>query len=109
LAINRDNSASRPRLHYAWVVALVTFGVLLVTAGIRATPGILIIPLESEFGWSRTAISAAIAINIALFGLIGPFAASVMDRWGCGGSCSSRSRCWPPRSRSRPRCGASGT
>src|SRR5215813_2644963 len=40
------------------------------------------VPLESEFGWSRTVISAAVAINIALFGLIGPFAASVMDRWG---------------------------
>jgi predicted MFS family arabinose efflux permease len=75
-------TTSSPRLHYAWVVAAVTFAVLLVTAGIRATPGILIVPLESEFGWSRTVISAAIAINIALFGLIGPFAASVMDRWG---------------------------
>ena len=72
----------RPRLHYAWVIALVTFVVLLVTAGIRATPGVLMIPLEGEFGWSRTAISGAVAINIALFGLIGPFAASVMDRWG---------------------------
>ena len=70
------------RLHYAWIVALVTFVVLLTTAGIRATPGILIVPLEAEFHWSRTAISTAIAINIALFGLIGPFAASVMDRWG---------------------------
>jgi len=73
---------SRARLHYAWIVALVTFVVLIVTAGIRATPGILIVPLESEFGWSRTVISGAVAINIALFGLIGPFAASVMDRWG---------------------------
>src|SRR6476659_3958829 len=71
-----------PRLHYAWVVAIVTFVVLLVTAGIRATPGVLMVPLEAEFGWSRTVISAAVAINIALFGLIGPFAASVMDRWG---------------------------
>ncbi|HKB11818.1 MAG TPA: MFS transporter [Vicinamibacterales bacterium] len=70
------------RLHYGWIVALVTFVVLLTTAGIRATPGILIVPLEGEFHWSRTAISTAIAINIALFGLIGPFAASVMDRWG---------------------------
>jgi sugar phosphate permease len=74
--------ASPRRLHYAWIIAVVTFAILLVTAGIRATPGILIIPLEREFGWSRTVISAAIAINIALFGLIGPFAASVMDRWG---------------------------
>jgi sugar phosphate permease len=69
-------------VHYAWVVAAATFVVLLVSAGIRATPGILMVPLESEFGWSRAAISAAVAINIALFGLIGPFAASVMDRWG---------------------------
>ena len=70
------------RFHYAWIVAGVTFIVLLVTAGIRATPGLLMVPLESEFGWNRAVISAAVAINIALFGLIGPFAASVMDRWG---------------------------
>jgi sugar phosphate permease len=70
------------RLHYAWIVAAVTFGVLIVTAGIRATPGVLMVPLETEFGWSRAAISAAVAINIALFGMIGPFAASAMDRWG---------------------------
>jgi sugar phosphate permease len=74
--------AARPRWHYAWIVALVTFGTLLVTAGIRATPGLLMVPLETEFGWSRAAISAAVAINIALFGLVGPFAASAMDRWG---------------------------
>src|SRR5687768_5381410 len=70
------------RLHYAWVIAAVTFVVLLVTAGIRATPGVLMVPLEQEFGWNRTVISFAVAINIALFGLIGPFAASVIDRWG---------------------------
>lgn len=76
---------ARPRksgLHYAWVVAAVTFLVLLVTAGVRATPSVLMVPLESEFGWTRTAISAAVAINIALFGLIGPFAAALIDRWG---------------------------
>ena len=68
------------RLHYAWVVAAVTFLVLLVTAGIRATPGVLMVPLEGEFGWSNASISFAVAINIALFGLIGPFAASLMER-----------------------------
>lgn len=72
----------RRTFHYAWIVALVTFIVLLVTAGIRATPGVLMVSLEQEFGWSRTVISGAVAINIALFGVIGPFAASVMDRWG---------------------------
>jgi sugar phosphate permease len=70
------------RVHYAWVIAAVTFLVLIVTSGVRATPGVLMVPLETEFGRSRTAISAAVAINIALYGLIGPFAASLMDRWG---------------------------
>ena len=72
------------RVHYAWVVGLVTFVVILVTAGVDATPGVLMVSLEGEFGWSRTVISAAVAINIALFGLIGPFAASVIDRWRSG-------------------------
>jgi sugar phosphate permease len=72
----------RRSLHYAWVVALVTFVILIVTSGVRATPGVLMVALEGEFGWSRAIISTAVAINIALFGLIGPFAASVMDRWG---------------------------
>jgi len=70
------------RRHYAWTVAAVTFVVLLVAAGIRSTPGVLIVPLEQEFGWSRAAISAAIAINLVLYGLIGPFAAAVIDRFG---------------------------
>ena len=64
------------------MIAAVTFLVLLMTAGIRATPGVFIVPLEQEFGWNRAVISLSIAINIALFGLIGPFAASVMDRFG---------------------------
>ena len=70
------------KTHYAWVVAGVTFLVLLATAGIRATPSVLIVPLEHEFGWTRAAISAAIAVNIALFGIVGPFAASLMSRYG---------------------------
>ncbi len=70
------------RLHYAWVIAGVTFLTLLATAGVRSAPGVLIIPLEKEFGWSRTTISAAISINILLYGLIGPFAAALMNWLG---------------------------
>ena len=70
------------RIHYAWIIAAITFVIMLITSGVRATPGLFMVPLETEFGWSRAIISASIAVNIALFGLIGPFAASVMDRWG---------------------------
>ena len=74
--------ARQRKLHYAWIVAGVTFLTLLVAAGLRATPGVLIVPLETEFGWSRATISFAIGLNIFLYGLIGPFAAAVMDRFG---------------------------
>ncbi len=70
------------RVHPAWVVAACTFLVLLVAAGIRSVPGVLIVPLETEFGWSRATIGFAVAVNIALYGLIGPFAAAVIERFG---------------------------
>ncbi len=76
-------SSERPeRMHYAWVVAGLTFLTLLATAGVRATPGVLIVPWEQEFGWSRATISLAISINLVLYGLIGPFAAALMERLG---------------------------
>ncbi len=72
----------KSKLHYAWVVLGVTFVCLLVSAATRATPSILIVPLEMEFGWSRTTISMAISLNILLYGLIGPFAAGFINRYG---------------------------
>ena len=68
--------------HYAWVIVGVCFAVAMMTAGVRSTPGVLIVPLEDEFGWSRATISFALGINLLLFGAIGPFAAAVMDRFG---------------------------
>jgi sugar phosphate permease len=70
------------KFHYAWIVAGTTFFILLLGAGVRATPSILLVPLEQEFGWSTATISAAIAVNIFLFGMIGPFAVAVMERFG---------------------------
>src|SRR3954467_10580071 len=70
------------RVHYAWVVVGVTFVLLLTAAGVRATPSVLIVPLEQAFGWSRATISAAVAVNIFLYGLMGPFAAALMQSMG---------------------------
>jgi len=69
-------------LHYGWIVAAVTFLTLLAAAGVRSTPSVLMVPLEDEFHWSRATISAAVAVNILLYGLIGPFAAAIMERFG---------------------------
>ena len=70
------------RLHYGWIVAGVTFLVLMASAGIRATPGVLLVPLEREFGWNRATTSAAVSLGLLLYGLVGPFCAAIADRVG---------------------------
>jgi sugar phosphate permease len=68
--------------NYVFVVVAVVFLALMVSAGLRATPGVLILPLESAFGWDRASISLAAAVGIFLYGLMGPFGAALMLRFG---------------------------
>jgi MFS family permease len=70
------------RLYYGWIIVGVTFLLLLTAAGVRSTPGVLILPLEHEFGWTRATVSAAVSISLLLYGFSGPFAAALMDRIG---------------------------
>src|SRR6201997_5717765 len=73
---------ARRDIHYGWVVVGVTFLTMLVTAGAMGSPGVMIVPLEREFGWDNAQISSAMALRILLFGLFGPFAAAFMNRFG---------------------------
>lgn len=70
------------RIHYAWVMAALTFIVLIGASGFRSAPGVLMVPLEEAFGWDRATISLAVSINMLLFGFMGPFAAAAMERFG---------------------------
>lgn len=70
------------RIHRAWWVAAITFVALLGAGSFRATPSVLIDPLHDEFGWSRGTISAAVSVNLILYGLTSPFAAALMERFG---------------------------
>ncbi len=80
---NRLSAAlGRRGIFYGWVVAGSTFLVMLANAGAMGAPGVLIGPLEQEFGWSAADISSAFAIRLALFGLIAPFAAALINRFG---------------------------
>jgi MFS family permease len=63
-------------------VLAVTFATLLVAGATRATPGVLIVPLEQHFGWSRATISLAVSLNLVLFGLMGPFSAALVEYLG---------------------------
>jgi MFS family permease len=70
------------KIHPGWIAVAVTFVTLMATAGFRSAPSVLIVPLEDAFGWSRSDISLAVAINILLFGLVSPFAAALMEKFG---------------------------
>jgi len=77
-----STTLARRRVHYAWVVAAVTFLTMLVMAGAVGAPGVFIVPLQHEFGWSSADISSALAIRFLLYGLMGPFAAAFMNYFG---------------------------
>jgi predicted MFS family arabinose efflux permease len=72
----------RTRVHPAWLVAVTAFVALVGAAGFRAAPGALMTPLHDEFGWSTSAMSLAVSVNLLLYGLTAPFAAALMDKFG---------------------------
>jgi predicted MFS family arabinose efflux permease len=72
----------KSHFHYAWVVVGVTFLTLLVTAGAMSTPGLLLVAWQQDFGWSTATISTALSLRLAVFGLMAPFAAALMLRFG---------------------------
>jgi sugar phosphate permease len=77
-----DKRTPVSRIHWAWVVAAVSFVAILGAAGFRSVPGVMMNPLHHEFGWSHGTVGLAMSVNMTLFGLTAPFAAALMDRFG---------------------------
>jgi sugar phosphate permease len=73
---------ARRNIHYGWVMVGVTFLTAVITAGTVGAPGVFIVPLQTEFGWSTAEISSALSIRFILFGLMAPFAAALQNRFG---------------------------
>jgi MFS family permease len=73
---------ARLGIHYAWVVAAVTFLTAHVSAGALGSVGVLLLPVEIEFGWTPAEVSSALGLRLALFGLTAPFAAALFNRFG---------------------------
>jgi MFS family permease len=82
LAVNFARWMTARDIHYGWVVAATTFLTMLATAGAMGSAGVMIQPLHQEFGWDIADISAAMAVRLVLFGLLGPFAAAFMNHFG---------------------------
>ncbi|MDE1991760.1 MAG: MFS transporter [Rhizobiaceae bacterium] len=82
MANSTSNTVSPPRFHYAWVIVAITFLVSVLNAGMLSISGILALPLQQHFGWEASDVSSAFGIRLALFGLLGPFSAAMMNRYG---------------------------
>src|SRR5215213_4180747 len=67
------------RMHYAWIVLAVVFFAMLAGVGVRAAPGVMILPLQRAFGWDVSTISGAVSVNIILLGVLGPFLTGLVD------------------------------
>ena len=76
------STLARRNIHYGWVMVGVTFLTSLIAAGTVGAPGVFIVPLQKEFGWSTAEISSALSIRFILFGLMAPFAAALLNRYG---------------------------
>ena len=72
----------RRRVHRAWLVAAVTFLVLLASAAFRSSLGVMLVPIEDDLGWDRTDTSIAVSLNLIVYGLAAPFAAALLERIG---------------------------
>ena len=82
------NPEAKPRppislpFHYGWLIVAVTFFSSFNGAGIRVVPTVLIHPLEADFGWSRSAITFGISINLLLYGVAAPVVGWILDKYG---------------------------
>ncbi|OBB30837.1 MFS transporter [Mycolicibacterium peregrinum] len=77
-----SSTSTRVGIHWAWVVAAVSFVAILGAAGFRSIPGVMMNPLHHEFGWSHGTVGLAMSVNMMLYGLTAPFGAALMDRFG---------------------------
>lgn len=84
IAAITSESLQRRGIHYGWVIAAVTFLAMLTTSAALGLPGAMLRPLSREFGWSTDQLASVFAARFALFGLLGPFAALFIARFGLG-------------------------
>src|SRR3981189_3760717 len=73
---------ARRNIHYGGAMVGVTFLTALISAGTVGAPGVFIVPLQNEFGWTTAEISTALSIRVILFGLLAPLAGALLDRCG---------------------------
>lgn len=76
------HNAPGRKVYYGWYVVVATILLLLVAAGVRSVPGIMLVPIMQDTGWDRSSISLAVSLGLVVFGLRSPFAGALIGRFG---------------------------
>lgn len=71
-----------PDAKMALVVLLICFLFNMLGRGVGDTYVTFLLPLETEFGWSRSELSSVYSIYMVANGLSAPFVGVLFDRWG---------------------------
>jgi predicted MFS family arabinose efflux permease len=82
LAKTLARQLSRMGIHYGWVMVALAFITTIGWSAAISLPGVLIVPITAEFGWSRADVSGAIAVMFVLFACVAPFSGALMLRYG---------------------------
>ena len=75
-------SSTRPTISFGWYVVGASFVILFLNAGARLMIGVLVKPIIADFGWSRSAVSLAVFVNLAVFAAAIVIAGRLYDRYG---------------------------
>jgi len=75
-------SNARSTISFGWYVVAASFVILFLNAGARLMIGVLVKPIIADFGWSRSAVSLAVFVNMAVFAAAIVISGRLYDRYG---------------------------
>lgn len=70
------------RIHYAWIILVLSFLGVLAVQGVRLSFGAYIEPWEAEFAANRAQISLISAVSFIVYGVTVPIFGKLVDRFG---------------------------
>ena len=82
IALKLERVLAEKGIHYAWLMAFISFVLLMFSSSAMSTPAVLMLPIIDAFGWSITDISAIIGALFIIVAVAAPFGTAFMLRLG---------------------------
>ena len=73
---------TEPSFFYGYIVVVAAFFIFLVSFGLYYSFGVFLIPMLTEFGWTRAVTSGAFSLSMILSGVLSVVMGGLNDRFG---------------------------